>query len=183
MLAWWNGLFLQQKIFAVIALPASLVLVWQLMPNVRRRDRNPVYRRYKHWPILSLKGICAFFALGGWTGVAMQHTLWAIPASLAAGLLGAALTAWALFRYEKTYRSKKQNIEDVCGRTVTVYKTVPPVQSGKGAVLITLHERLVVMPAVSDAPTALPVGLTVVITGRSEQGALTVAPFYEKKKP
>lgn len=101
--------------------------------------------------LISLKGLIAFFAIGGWVGVAMVtadvHLAVTVIVSLACGavaLIGIGFLYKAIYSLQS---SGNINVVNAIGQTVEVYLTVPAKDSGTGKVTALVQERQVELEA------------------------------------
>jgi len=129
--------------------------------------------------LFSLRGILAFFAVGGWAGVAaagvINSALFAAACALIAGTV--ALYAVALlFKYTARLQSAGNlNLYNAVGKTATVYVTIPASRAGAGKVHVILQERYSELDAVTDEETPLRTGTVVEIVGVADENTLLVA--------
>lgn len=136
--------------------------------------------------LFSLRGILAFFAVGGWAGVAaagiINSALFAAACALIAGIV--ALYAVALlFKYTARLQSAGNlNLLNAVGKTATVYITIPAARAGAGKVHVVLQERYSELDAVTDSESPLRAGTTVEIVGIADENTLLVALKEEKEE-
>jgi hypothetical protein len=134
--------------------------------------------------IFTIRGIVAFFAMGGWAGIAAlavgAHTLIAIPIALIVGtsamILASALIKFAL----RMQQSGNISLANAMSGTADVYITIPPERTGIGKVTMTLQERFVELEAVTDNAEALMPNTKVEVTGLADDNCLVVEPFGKK---
>lgn len=144
-MGWFNSLSALEKTYFIIACVASVFLIIQILFMVFGGDGDAdadgdidgdgasdgggdsALR-------LSVKGIVAFFAVGGWTGLLMLsydvHVAVSVIVSLVAG--GAALVAvWLILRsILKLQDNGTLVMEKIVGKTATVYVSIPPKEAG-----------------------------------------------------
>ena len=116
--------------------------------------------------LFSLRGIVAFFAIGGWTGYALApiNTWLAVGGSLLAGSLALVGMAFAMRGIMKLRSSGNIEITKAVGKVADVYLTVPAKGNGSGKITLTLEERYVELSAISLGDTPIPTGEKVKIT-------------------
>ena len=130
--------------------------------------------------LLTVRGMVAFFAVGGWSGItAIQlgaSRLLAVFVALVMGL--AALFVVALFfkwilrmRHNGTMR-----LSNAVGSIGEVYLTIPANAAGSGKINVILQSQLSELTAVTYADRALRYGEKVRVTGTIGENTLIVEP-------
>ena len=117
--------------------------------------------------LFTMKGLTAFFAIGGWTGVVLLSygikAAISVPVSVAAGLV-AYVVVWLILRAVlKLQEDGTQDYGTAVGKTATVYVGIPPKRSGRGKITLTLQGRYTEADAVTDEEEKIPVDETVEI--------------------
>ena len=130
--------------------------------------------------IFTVRGIVAFFAMGGWAGIAALsmgiRSLWAINIALIVGV-AALLIASAVIRFALRMQSNGNiDLRNAMSGTAEVYITIPPSRSGVGKITMTLQERFVELEAVTDSESAIKPRMTVEIVGLRDRDCLVVRP-------
>lgn len=175
--SWWEALTLLQQIFALFAIPATIVLVLQTIlllfgfgessdldtptdmsdvSDVGQTDfdDNVDITDASGLRLFTVRGLVAFFSIGGWLGIALiqsnvQEFLAVIIAflgGLLAMLLMAYITKWMLSFQEEGNLEIKNAVAGI-GQ---VYITIPPNRSGSGKIMLTVQNKLVELEAVTD---------------------------------
>ena len=130
--------------------------------------------------LLTVRGLVAFFAIGGWAGIAALElgasrylaVITALLAGTAALFLVALFFKWVLtLQYNGTMQ-----IPNAVGKTGEVYLTVPAGNAGRGKVNVIVGERLVELDAVTACDRALRYGERVKVTGLSDSNTVIVEP-------
>lgn len=110
----------------------------------------------------TVKGLVAFFALGSWTGFAMDvsgcHEALSLSIGVVVGviaLIGVALLYKAL---NKLQSNGVLNLENAIGKDAEVYLTIPANNGGVGKVTLTVQDRFIEADARTNKDTALPTG-------------------------
>jgi hypothetical protein len=117
--------------------------------------------------VFTVRGIVAFLAIGGWTGVALLRAgetaalLGALAAGTAALLFAALMVKWVL----RLQGSGNLSVSNALEQTATVYIPIPPERSAPGRVTMLLQGRFVELEAVTDGDTPLKTGENVRVTG------------------
>lgn len=131
--------------------------------------------------ILTVRGMVAFFAVGGWSGVValelnasvVLSAVIAVIAGLLALFLVGIVIRWAL----KLQEQGNINIANAVHKTGEVYLTIPASCTGKGKVNIVLQERYVELEAMTNESEPIKTGESVVVIGRLDQNVLLVEPI------
>lgn len=117
--------------------------------------------------LFSVKGITAFFAIGGWTGLVMLTSLVSpaisIPISVVVGLAAYFIVWFAIRMMVKLQEDGTADYSSAVGKEATVYVSVPPARSGRGKVTLVLQGRYTEADAVTDEDERIPVDAAVVV--------------------
>ena len=128
----------------------------------------------------TVRGLVAFFAVGGWSGIAaLQLGASRLVSGIAALLMGfAALILVALFfKFAmKLQQSGTLDFSSAVGKTGEVYMTVPAKGEGKGKVNVVVQERLVELEAVTESDRALLFGEAIRVTRLAGNNTVVVEP-------
>ncbi len=191
MFDWWKELTFIQQIFGLIAIPSTVILIIQtilVMIGVGEvegdvdidgdaGDISGGAESANGFALFSLRGIIAFLAVGGWTGVVLDsfgaHIAITITVSLLAGAI--ALIGVALLMKMTARLQEKGNIvlSNAVGKTAKVYITVP--ETGiTGKVTLTLQGRFTECDAMTKAGKALLPGQLVRVIGTADENTLIV---------
>ena len=199
MTEWWEALTMIEKGFALVAVPATLLLVLQtilLLIGLGHGDADvdvdvdtdvdadgieiddsdtDIDGGFR---LFTVRGIVAFFAVMGWSGLALMKggvdTWLAIMIAFAAGALALFLMALAMRAFAKLQNDGTMDIRNALGVSGTVYITVPPARSERGKVNIVLQNQLGEFDAVTDEETPLKYGTEIVVIGISGTNTLVV---------
>jgi len=133
--------------------------------------------------ILTVRGVVAFFAIGGWAGLAALtaglRSIWAINIALLAGV-AAMLVASAVIRFALRMQSSGNiDLRNAVLQTAEVYITIPPLRANTGRVTMVLQERFVEIEAVTDSETPIKSKTIVEIVGLRDKDCLVVRPLKE----
>ncbi len=180
---WWETLNLAQKIFFCIATPASVLLIVQIvlmligfgsggvdadadvsvdgdMADFDGTDAGSgeVLDADNGFGLFTLRGLIAFFAVGGWVGYTLADGNVVLSVALALVSGAAALVLMGLLLKWLVSLQSNGNLRpsEAIGLTAEVYLTIPPKDQGKGKINVLLDERLVEFSAVQtgDSPIA-----------------------------
>lgn len=182
MAEFWNGLNVLQRIYFCIGLAATLVLILQIITMLfglgetdtgvdLDGDGEPDINvdTGDGFTLFSVRGVIAFFAIGGWVGYifAETNTALAIVLSVVAGSLALVAMAFIMRGIMKMRSDGNIDIKRAIGKIADVYLTVPAKDNGNGKVTLTLEERFVELNAIQNENTPLTTGTKVKITGVS----------------
>ena len=106
--------------------------------------------------LFSVRGIMAFFAVGGFLGIAMLDSgvseVIAMLVSLAGGFLALLMIAYLMHTVSKLQSSGNMDIHNSIGKTATVYLPISEKQAGK--VTVTFQERFTELKATGSEELA-----------------------------
>ena len=133
--------------------------------------------------IFTIRGIVAFFALGGWSGLAALTggiaPLWSIMIALVAGA-AAMLLASAILQFALRMQSSGNiNLKYAVSQVADVYITIPPLRAYPGKVTMVLQERFVELDAMTDNETEIRPNNKVEVIGQVSRECLLVRPVTE----
>lgn len=199
--AWWQGLSGLQQIFAGLAIPATVVMVLQsilLLFGVGFGGETDVGGAETGdfsdtndgvgdgtgdgLALFTVRGIVAFFAVGGWAGMVAAKTLppWAsILVAFAAGSVALFLLALLLKYSFKLQDKGNLDISNAVGKTGKVYIPIPPKRGGQGKITALVQERLVELEAVTMDEYELKTGEMVRISAIVDEQTVLVEGFFE----
>ena len=209
MLDWWIALTLPGQVFACIAIFATVILVIPIIlmlvgfgvgadgsdgalesdgadpgdgvfgegaPEGDDFDADAIDGGLR---LFSLRGIVAFLAVMGWTGIILieleiPHVL-SVLISACCGFMAMVLLAILFKAIMKLQDSGNVSLKNAIGLSGSVYLAVPPQREGRGKVNITLQGRYSEYEAITDEEEKIPTGASVIVTGISG-GVLIVKP-------
>lgn len=215
MIQWWEALSLAERIFALLAVPATVLLVLQTIlllfgfaghdadmdadtsglydgvQDVDFHDDAPDLHAGEGQEagaqdassglrMFTVRGFVAFFAIFGWTGLAMSRSgvnigvsaITSFLAGLAAMVVLALIIKFAL----KLQSSGNLDVRNAVGKGASVYLSIPPERTGTGKVNVMVQEQLCEMEAVTDHGTSIQSGAQVTVLSITNNGILVVAP-------
>ena len=206
MLNWWNELSSLQQVFTYFAIPATLILIIQIIlfiiglsdgdgdTDVSHSDIDSDGLEADDEPggditessdmaevrLLTFRSIVAFFAVGGWTGVVLGGLDLPLPAvvmiSLLAGWAALYFVSWSIRMALRLQHSGNIQIANAIGKVGEVYITIPAANKGYGKVNVIVQERFCEFEAATSADRDLKTGESVFVTGITEDNVLTVIP-------
>ncbi len=177
---WWETLNLAQKIFFCIATPASVLLIVQIVMMLigfgsadtdvdtdvsadldgTDVDGGEVLDADHGFGLFTLRGLIAFFTVGGWVGYTLADgTIWvAVLVALIAGTVALVLMGLLLKWLVSLQSNGNLKMSDAIGQTAEVYLTIPPKNQGKGKINLLLNERYVEYSAVQNGDVPIATG-------------------------
>jgi len=203
---WWFELGLLGQIMACFAIPMTVVMLLQLVlmiigmgfgndtdgdlddcevdpntetsPHEAGSSGNASILR-----IFTIRGIVAFFALGGWAGLAALsagvNPFWAIQISLFVGVCAMLLAAIVIRLALRMQASGNLNLNNAISQAADVYIRIPPARTETGKVTMLLQERFVELDAITDHETALSPGAKVKVVAVVNNECLVVSPVQK----
>ncbi len=128
--------------------------------------------------LFTIRGLVAFFAVLGWTGLTLSRGGIAPALSLVFALL-AGFGALLLVAYVMKWLYKSQNngnmdLRNALGVSGTVYITIPPARSDQGKVNLMLQGQFCELSAVTDQETPIATGTEITVVGISGASTLVV---------
>ena len=204
MLDWWNSLQLVQQIFVCIALPATVLMVVQIVlmlvglggesdvdsdvdtdadasfdNDVSGVDSADILSFF------SFRGIVAMLAVMGWMAVALIDTalpMWAaIGISFLCGLAVLVLTGYAMKALSKLQSSGNINVANTVGKVAQVYIPIPPKCTATGKVTVTVQEKFSEFTAITKHDKTIKTGTYVRVVAVDEAGTLMVEPLVKEQ--
>ena len=198
MFAWWDSLTALQQGFAIVAIPATLVLVVQTVllffgigdgdgdvdvdvdtdVDVDGVDISEAASGDDGLTLFTVRGIVAMFSVGGWAGVVfvdmeLNPTLSILLAAVCgvAALFAIAYLMKAVLRLQS---SGNIQLGYAIGKTGEVYIPVPPRGEGRGKITINVQDRLIEVDAISGGEDAFKTGETVRVVSVDESGLVVI---------
>lgn len=191
---WWEALSTAGRVFACIAIPSSVLLVIQIILNLlgigmegdvdvpdADGDGDIDFNDYvldDGFRFFTVRGIIAFLAVLGWTGLTMLSYGNGLPLTLlvavAAGAAAMFVIAFMFRLFMKLQNDGTADIQNAVGKTGTVYLAVPASRSGKGKVNVVFQDKLTELDALTDDSESLKYGTEIVVMGLSGQNTVIV---------
>ena len=192
---WFESLDTMSQVFAYIAIPATVLLVFQtVLTFIFGNFGSASYESIDAdgdcgdgagtasgddgLRIFTIRGVIAFFCIFGWMGLVLQtngvHSAVSIGVATVAGVLFMLLMAYIFATFMKLQANGAVEMTTAVGGTGTVYLPIPASRGGKGKVNVMASGRYSEYNAVTDEESALPTNTTVIVVGVSGD-ALVVA--------
>lgn len=151
---WWSSMVTAEKVYWLIALPSTAVFLFQLVLTFIGGDTDHMDMSADHdvafdsdhgigFQFLSIKNLVGFFAIFGWTGIAMLNggkslTVSVIISALA-GLTMMVIMATLVYYLGKLTEHNTLNLSNAKGKIATVYLHIPPERKGMGKVQLNVQ--------------------------------------------
>ncbi len=203
MIEWWESLDLAGQIFAIVAIPSTLVLAIQtvlLLFGIGDDDIDadgidlngngigdtPGDGGSDGFALFSLRGIMAMAAVGGWSGLAMYNS--GIPLTMSVifaavfGFITLVGIAYVMRLASRLQSSGNIVLGYTIGKVGTVYIPIPPNMSGSGKINVTVQERFIEVNAVTTCERKLMTGENVRITATDENDTVVVEPINKQQQ-
>lgn len=136
--------------------------------------------------LFTLKGITAFFSLGGWCGFAAASyidNVWApVLIAVAAGTVALLGVGFAMKGISKLQCSGNLVPEKLTGSEATVYVSVPASRAGRGKITLTAQGKYMEIDAVTDETEKISVDERVRILSYSDDFAVIGRIVEDEKK-
>lgn len=195
MINWWNELDLIQQIFALIALPSTVLIVIQTVllligiggesdTDVDVDDVDGIDLPDDGLAIFSVRGILSMLCITGWVAVALLET--SLPAgvsiaiAIACGIATLIGMAYLMRAVNRLQSSGNIDIGNCIGKIGEVYIPIPSSGNGSGKVNLTVQEKFSEFTAITTSGEPLKTGAFVRVVAVSESGVLVVEPIEKK---
>lgn len=195
MINWWNELMLLQQIFALIALPSTVLIIIQTVllligiggdsdTDVDVDDVDGIELPDDGLAIFSVRGILSMLCITGWVAVALLETPLPQAVSVAIAIVCGIATligmAYLMRAINKLQSSGNIDIENCVGKIAEVYIPIPSSGNGSGKVNLTVQEKFSEFSAITTSADQLKTGAFVRVVAVSESGVLVVEPIEKK---
>lgn len=197
MLNWWISLELVQQIFALIAIPSTLILLVQTillligLGDSGEADGGALdadgdigdadASSGDGLALFSIRGIVSMLAVMGWSGMALLDTalpdVISIVIAVALGIGMLFLMAYIMKWVSKLQSSGNIDVGNAIGKVAQVYLTIPPSGEGAGKVNITIQETYCEFNAITTVSSRIKTGAYVRVVAVDEIGTLVVEPI------
>lgn len=192
MTAWLESLPTLQLIFALVAIPSTLVLLVQtvlLLLGMGDADADADFdpdgidiaeaaEGDGGLALFTVRGIVAMLSIAGWSGVVFVDV--GLPDALsillatACGIAALVGMAYLMKAVLKLQHSGNIQLGSAVGKVGEVYIPIPAKGEGRGKISINVQERLIEVDAISMNETSLKTGDTVRVVSTDEAGLVVV---------
>ena len=130
--------------------------------------------------IFTVRGMVAFFAVGGWAGLSALSLSGSASAAIITAFIAGSLALLMVAWFFKWAASLNENgtlqMESAVGKVGEVYITVPPEMSGTGKVNVIIQGRMTEAEAMTDCDRPLKYGEPVEVVGMAVGNVFKVRP-------
>lgn len=191
MAEWWEGLNTFQQVMFAIAVPSTIIMIVLLILmligldndaadgfdiNVDSINDEPL-ASFGGLKIFTLRGVLAFFSVGGWVSFLISPSLNNWIAGLigfVSGLIAAFILAISLRAALKLEAEGNLNYINTIGKIGTVYIRIPKNKTGKGKITVTAQERFLEVDAVTEDDEDIKTGMAVEIVSLNDESTVVV---------
>lgn len=173
--SWWHALSTLSQVFYCIAFAATAILLLQtilLFFGIGDHDCDVDDCGFDcdgGMNLFTIRGIVAFFTMGGWTGVVLTElnvTAWlSIVVSVIAGTIALFVIALIMRAFSKMQTNGAVVLTNAIGKSASVYIPIHKNSMQGGKVTLTFQGRFMELEAVTDDDEDYAVGETVDVIG------------------
>ncbi len=128
--------------------------------------------------LFSIRGIVAFFSIGGWVGFVADRAglplAESVILSAAGGVAALFLVAWLMKNAMKLQDNGNLDLRQTLGKIGTAYLPIPPKGEGKGKISLLLSSGLVELDAVNAGTAPLSTGTQVSVCALADATTVVV---------
>jgi hypothetical protein len=173
--ALWDSAALIEKIYWIVAIPSSLLLLIQLGITLLAGDLSSHGDIHTEsvdigdhgFHIFTYKNVLGFFTIFSWTGLGFLKiglgVFFSVIASVLAGAIMMLLMAWIFLKISNLNESGTMNINNAIDKTCEVYLTIPQERQGRGKVMINIQGSTHELEAITDDVNSIPTGSMVLV--------------------
>ncbi len=163
MFEWISSLDSLAQIYLWVAIIATVILIIQLIATLMGFgfdiDSDFDVADIDGISFLTIRGIIAFFSIGGWAGLwfieSNLNTAVSIVASVVAGSLALIGVGYMLKASMKLQEDGTRDIQNAVGKSGKVYLTIPASRNGQGKVSLVLQGVAVEVEAITDDESSI----------------------------
>ena len=166
----WDSLMFIEKIYWIVAIPSTILLLVQLVMTLMagdvdsgtdlHHDTTDVGDQGFH--IFTYKNVLGFFTIFSWTGLGFIKMglgiFFSLVSSVLAGIIMMLLMAWIFLKISQLNVSGTMIIQNAVDKTGEVYLTIPGERSGKGKISINIQGSIHELDAITDDPNPISTG-------------------------
>ena len=197
----WNSLVLGQQIFVCIAIPATILLIIQIVmmliglgegdadldgdgiPDGVEAPGDESDTPDGDLSFFTVRGIVSMLCIMGWSGLVFLDPSLSIPLpvgiliSFVLGAIALVLVAFAMRGISRLQSSGNLDLHNAIGKVGQVYLTIPGGGKASGKVNLTVQEQYKEFTAITTSDEDLKTGSYVRVVALSESGVLVVEPI------
>lgn len=177
--SWWEGLSTISKIYWMIAIPASVIFLIQIVMTFIGADSDSGFDATGDadasidsdagigFQLISLKNFIGFFTIFGWSGIACIDSGLSVASTIVVssfcGLLMMIIMATIFYFMGKLVESGNVIMASAVGKTGTVYLVIPANRKAAGKIQIQ-HQGFRTIDAMTDETEDIPNGAVIQVT-------------------
>ena len=197
----WESLVTGQQIFVCIAIPATVLLIIQIVmmliglgtadtdidgdgiPDEIEAPGDESDAPDGDLAFFTLRGIISMLCIMGWSGLIFLDPSLKMPLpvgiliSFALGVIALVLVAFAMRGISRLQSSGNLDLRNTIGKVGQVYLTIPGGGKSAGKVNLTVQEQYKEFTAITTSDSDLKTGSYVRVVALSESGVLVVEPI------
>ena len=197
----WESLVTGQQIFVCIAIPATVLLIIQIImmliglgtadtdidgdgiPDEIEAPGDESDAPDGDLAFFTLRGIISMLCIMGWSGLIFLDPSLKMPLpvgiliSFALGVIALVLVAFAMRGISRLQSSGNLDLRNTIGKVGQVYLTIPGGGKSAGKVNLTVQEQYKEFTAITTSDSDLKTGSYVRVVALSESGVLVVEPI------
>lgn len=201
LIEFWESLVTGQQIFVCIAIPATVLLIIQIVmmliglgtadtdidgdgiPDEIEAPGDESDAPDGDLAFFTLRGIISMLCIMGWSGLIFLDPSLRIPLpvgiliSFALGVIALVLVAFAMRGISRLQSSGNLDLRNTIGKVGQVYLTIPGGGKSAGKVNLTVQEQYKEFTAITTSDSDLKTGSYVRVVALSESGVLVVEPI------
>lgn len=188
MIQWWNNLEVIQQVFALIAIPSTLVMIVQTVMLLigMGHDADLDMDDVPDMPddgltLFSVRSIITMLSVTGWSAVAFldsgMNQVLSIVLAVLLGFLALTGMAYLMRAVYRLQSSGNLDVGNAVGKVAQVYIPIAADAEKKGKVTMTLQEKYCEFDAITTAKQTLKTGSYVRVVSVDGTGVLLVEPL------
>lgn len=185
--AWWDGLGIVSKIYWIIAFPATLFFLIQIVMTFFGSDVDHDTDTHIDYHaggddagfhIFTIKNLVAFFTLFAWSGLACIEGGFAVAMTLIisflCGFVMMIIMAGLFYYISKFTYSGTMEFKNAIGQTGDVYISIPAKKSGVGKVQVNVQGAVRTLDAMTEEAEKIKTGSLIQVTEIINENILLV---------
>lgn len=182
--SWWEALALIEKIYWCLALPFSVLLVFQLIATFAGADADVDTDGHHDadlggdFQLFTVKNFIVFFTIFGWTGLGCVQSgvsnMLSIVIAAIAGFIAMLIMASIFYFMSRMVASGTLKMKNAIGKTGEAYLRIPAARTGTGKVNINVQGSNRELDAMTTDILEIPSGAIVKVVDIINENTLLV---------